>query len=343
MSRQITEDLYKRALAAFRQDPGNILHCAQTVGIARPTAQKLWAGPMTTYMPEGARPIREVLEEEARARHEARLQREADERARAEEEYKRRLELEQEASRMEATALRVARTNTVNGLGALASLAPGVRALAARINRWLETGVDQQGQALDIDPVKGLKVLREFTAAQRDMTLVAQRVIEIHRVQEGLPTATIGMVALGGAATAGGVNMSFEEACQIVAEAQNNVERARRNQLFDAKAQLPPGAVVEGYEEAGLLSARGGKKRRKNVASATSTNEASETQQDNEEQEQNEEREAREERENQETSPSAATSGQSWTLDDRDEDEYDEGDYDEDEEGADDFDPDAQG
>jgi len=234
--RQITEDMYRRALNSFREDPGNILAAARAAGVARATAKKLWQGPISPHMGPWARPCREVIQEEIQAADQQKLARDAEERRLAAEELERRRRLEEEAARIEESALRLGRNNLLGGMGLLATMMPGLKEMVKRVNTQLERGTvtNAAGQtvALEMDPAKALGILSKFATASRDMTFVARQLIDLHRLQEGLPTAIVGVRE----------DMTLDEAEGIMATARQAIERARRQSAMAEAAE--PGAPL---------------------------------------------------------------------------------------------------
>jgi hypothetical protein len=227
-SRQITEDIYNRALDAFRADPGNVLNAARSAGISRPTAKKLWQGPLSLHMAAWARPCRDVVREEAAAQHQEKLRQEAESRKLAAEEHERRKRLEEEAARMEESALRLGRNNLLAGMGLLAQMVPGLKAQAKRLNDQLERGTDANGVPLPVDPEKILRTIGKWATASRDMTLVGKQLIELHRLQDGLPTAIVGLAP---------TDMTLEDAADLLGQAQEALERGRRQGQLDRAAR----------------------------------------------------------------------------------------------------------
>lgn len=231
----LTADHYNAALDSFRLHPGNILKAAQRAGISRPTARKLWSGPLSPSLAQaGLKPCVEVVRAEAIAEQKAQAAREQEERRIAAEELDRHRKLEAEAARMEENAMRLARNNLLGGLGALAQLVPGLKNLSLRLNTMLETGVDANGNAIELKPEQALRIFQRFSVASRDLTLVGKVVIELHRAQEGMGS---------GAGSSIVEPTSLEESRDLLASAQQALERAERQKKLGQESV--PGVELE--------------------------------------------------------------------------------------------------
>jgi len=230
----ITPGEYDLALNSFRQDPGNILAAARASGLNRATIRKLWAGPLPHKLAtDGFEPCRVVVQREAKAEHEAKMALEAEHRALAKAEHERRKRLEEESARMEENMMRLGRNNALGGMTFMASLVPGMKQLAVRLGDQLARGVDRNGQPLDIEPEKALRILQRFGIVTRDLTIVGKQLIELGRHQDGVPTA--------GAIDSSGEPSTIEEARDLLAVTQDAIERADRAEKL--QRSLEPGAA----------------------------------------------------------------------------------------------------
>ena len=261
----ITLDLYTAALNAYRADPGNVLNAARVTGLTRAAAKRLWEGPILSTDPEGITPIRGALRVEADRAHAAAVLRRVEEEAAARAEAERRKRVAEEAASMDEGTLRVARSNSLGALAALAQLVPGITSLSKRVNTALQTGFDASGNAIDINPTKAVRVIRDFAACTKDLVAAAKTLAEIERIKEGLPEHMVGIVPMlntgavaVGATVLGGSGSDIQDAEEVIARALQAVDRAKRNRLAaDATAageEVPTFNGGEGPDDAAELA-----------------------------------------------------------------------------------------
>ena len=270
----ITQSLYDAAATAYRDDPGNVANVARITGLSRAAAKRLWEGPILSTDPEGIVPIRNLLREEGQRQYAAAVLRRVEEETAARLEAERRREVQKEADKMDESTLRVARSNSLGALAALAQLVPGITSLAKRVNAALVSGVDAAGNPVQVDPVKAVRVIKDFSTCTKELVAASKTLAEIERIKEGLPEHMVGIVpmlntgtALVGAAALAGSEDDIGDAQEVIGRAQSALERAKRNQLAaratQAGKELPTFDDEEGAAlEAEVLPAvkRGAKK-----------------------------------------------------------------------------------
>jgi len=234
----ITQDLYDAATTAYRDDPGNVANVARITGLSRAAAKRLWEGPILSTDPKGIVPIRNLLREEAQRQHAAAVLRRVEEETAARLEAERRREVQKEADKMDESTLRVARSNSLGALAALAQLVPGITSLAKRVNAALVSGVDAAGNPVQVDPVRAVRVIKDFSTCTKELVAASKTLAEIERIKEGLPEHMVGIVpmlntgtALVGAAALAGSEDDIGDAQEVIGRAQSALERAKRNQL----------------------------------------------------------------------------------------------------------------
>lgn len=216
-------ETYNKLVESFRKKPGNITQAAQFAGCKWETAKRAWAGPAWRFRPDMP-PIRAFLEGEDKLQREAREAEEARAAAEVEAARRRKEELRQEAQKAEENILRLARSTTLQGIGGLAQMAKGVGLLSKRIGDQLETGLDAQGNPLNIDPLNAINLIRQFGTTLNRFTDAAQALIAIERLREGLPTDLVG-VTVTHDVTLGQVEESLGDAARAL-------DRARRLELI---------------------------------------------------------------------------------------------------------------
>ena len=194
----MTQDKYDKMLESFRIYPGNLQRAADYAGVKWETAKRFYNGPAPGghALPNGWRPIREVLADEGAARAKAREDQEAalaKERERLSKEAEDARRMEEEAKAVDAASLRALRKTTLGGLASLAALTDGITLLARRVGTLLQTGTDAQGKPLDIKPSEALRILQAYSLTVGRLGSVVDTLQAMERVKQGLPTAIMGI------------------------------------------------------------------------------------------------------------------------------------------------------
>lgn len=219
---QYDKDIYDKLVEGFTKFPGNYAKAAIWAGVEVRTAKRYFHGTGKT----GARwpwfkPIEEVIrEKEEAARIEAQRREEvlSAERDRLAEEAKKARALEEEAKSIDDMALRALRKDTLAGLVACATLTDGIQKLAIRIGNQLATGVDAQGNALNIDVSKALRTMRDYSLTVGRLGQIVEVIASMERVKNNLPTAIVGIDVS---------HVTLEDAEREVAFAEKALKRAR--------------------------------------------------------------------------------------------------------------------
>jgi len=234
----VTLAIYEAAVRSYQDDPGNVAECARRTGLTRPTCKRLWEGPILQTDPEGIRPIRQYIRELADEKRARAVQAQVEAEAAARAEAERRKKIAVEAEQIDESTLRMARSNALGALGALAHLVPGITELAKRISRQLVAGVNAQGQPVEVDPLKALRTIKAFSESTKDLVAAAKTLAEIERVKEGLPSTVIGVFPGQGtgqsailASGLGGTGDDVADARDLLAAATASIERAERNKI----------------------------------------------------------------------------------------------------------------
>lgn len=216
-------ETHVKLLDFFRQHPGKIEAAARFVGCSSLFARRCWHGPIRRYKP--ILPIiKDLLRDEAAAQTESKFESDALARAEVEAEFARKRRLQEEANRAEENVLRLARSNVLQGMGSLARMAKGVDGMATRVGALMERGVDAKGNAVEVPPLEALRIIQRFSSSLAQFTTVAESLIAIERLRAGLPTDTLGVTVEH--------NVTIGDAEQMLADASNAIQRAKKNGLI---------------------------------------------------------------------------------------------------------------
>ena len=230
MPRTITKEMYGKAIAYFREHPGDSSGCAKHVGIHYRTARKMWKGPRSLTWP-WMEPVEELLARENSLALTAEEEAAELERLEAAREAQKARAAEQQALAFEEQSLAIARLDIIHGLAAINKLTRGVTKLAAQVGELLEEGKGPDGKPIAYDVGKVLGVLRTYTTSVRGLTAATETLVNLGRIQRNLPTAIVGL----------------DVQAMDVREVGRNVEMANRA-LARARA-LGIETVVEGRGE----------------------------------------------------------------------------------------------
>jgi hypothetical protein len=206
---------YYALVEAFRKHPAQVKRAANAAGIQYRTARKYWDH--GGWCPE-MKPIRDVLERE-------RL-------------HARATLLEQggldpaiiaEKARLQSIAAKVAegqmiehaRGTAASVLGSFLRMAPGIQALADRINEELEKLAKEE----KVNAPYLLGIVRRYIGAFRDLTSASKDIVEMERSHLGEPSKVIGLQLQEVD------DMSLEDCMKEVEAAQAAIERARADAL----------------------------------------------------------------------------------------------------------------
>lgn len=216
----VTQEKYDKMLESFRVYPDNLKRAADRAGVKWETARRFLNGSKQP-LPNGWRPIREVLAEESAAKERTRAAQAAAqeaERNRLAKEAEEARRLEEEAKLVDQASLRTLRKTTLGGLAALAAMNEGITLLAQRVGALLKSGVDAKGNPLDIPPAAALRVLRDYSLTVGRLGAVVDVIASMERVKAGLPTAIMGIDV---------AHVTLEDAEREVEFAKGALERAR--------------------------------------------------------------------------------------------------------------------
>ncbi len=180
----ITQEIYDRLLAAYREVPGNVTRAARMSGCGLMMARRAWeAGwPRLPW----ATPIHSVL---LREQEEAR-----DAVAREHERERERMEAIREGARADAIkarteegmAIRQARANAIGALSVTNKVVAALLKTADSLKAALET-------ATSIDPSKAAQLIERVVRAARQAGELAHRAIVMERLYLGKPTEILGL------------------------------------------------------------------------------------------------------------------------------------------------------
>lgn len=217
----ITQETYDKLAESYRKYPGAIDRAAKYAGVNYKTAKRAWDQGWTRAPSNQFKTIKDLLRDEEQAAQEARSAQEAAatvERERLAREAERARQLEEEAKQVDEASLRALRKDTLAGLVACASLTEGVSMLAKRVNEQLKAGVDKNGNPLDIDATKTLRILRDYALTVGRLGAIVETVHGMERVKQGLPTAIMGIDV---------AHVTLEDAEREVEFAQKALTRAK--------------------------------------------------------------------------------------------------------------------
>jgi hypothetical protein len=210
--RPITKEAWDKLLAYYMVDPGNKKGASIAAGVDWRTARRAWeTGWNRRDKGWDPRPMQDIVAESQEIRDEVkrkadaeRVKEEWNERIRAEEAKqevaKKQVEarqIEEETSRLSIAALRLARSDIVSGLGALAQLTSGITKLAERVNETLKTGKDANGKPFIVSVPDTLTIIQKYASAVGQLVNDVNTVTGIDRVKANLPTSIVGIDVSG--------------------------------------------------------------------------------------------------------------------------------------------------
>lgn len=224
------KEKYETLLSAYRE-LGSHRKVGKKLGISEKTCWKYFHYGNPHY--DWARPLKEVLEDEAKLARE-RLAKDQEFRAlRNREQHveeRMTIELDREAIRRDAIAaraeeaklVRAARSGGLQVLAALLRMGPGVQKISERMSTELALLAAKEG----LNVRQALGVIRSYTLAVREANTAASQAMEMERLYLGEPTEIIGF------ADAGVGEMSLEECQAEIEAAQAAMGRAQANGLI---------------------------------------------------------------------------------------------------------------
>ncbi len=232
--RKMDQATYDKLVEGFTLFPNQFKAAAKHAGVEWRLARRFYTG-------EGARgiapwvPIRDVIIELEKTRMASRVAQDAalaDERERLAEEAEKARKLEEEAGMIDQAALRTLRKDTLAGLVACSALTDGITLLAKRVGAQLASGTDALGKPLHIDVGSTIKVMRDYSLTVGRLAAVVDVIASMKRVEQGLPTAIMGIDI---------AHVTLEDAEREVSFAQDALKRARELGLV-ISPDTPPGS-----------------------------------------------------------------------------------------------------
>ncbi len=227
----ITQEVYDRLLAAYREVPGNVTRASRMSGCGLMMARRAWeAGwPRLPW----AVPIQAVLlheQEEARAA----VAREADRERERQEAIRETARADAIKARTEeGQAVRMARGNAIGILAVTNKVAVGVLKFADVVKAKLETMT-----STDMDPKEAVQLIERAARAARQAGELAHRAVVMERLYLGKPTEILGVST--------DEPFSPEQALEELANAADDRERYLRAQhpgelrVIEGGKSLPP-------------------------------------------------------------------------------------------------------
>lgn len=223
---------YEKILAAFREHPGNYMGAAKVAGVDRRMAKRAY---LTGWPPRNwARPIHEVLAEEQAKAKVAIAERLKREREVADAEAEKSRSAAIEVAQIETQILQGARRNVAAVFGLSAKLVPAMDGLVSYVRELIiDKATNQVKPAADlekagINPDRALRLISAHSLILQRAFNVGFDVIQLRRLNEGLPGAIVGLTP---------VEMTAEQA----ADELENQEEALR--LIKQEAEQRKGQV----------------------------------------------------------------------------------------------------
>lgn len=197
--RIVDQELWDALLAAFREEPGNILRAARLCGVTRPTARRAWETGWPNK-PWAKVSIKDLVDQErdiARSRLEI-----AEERAELEEDREAlAAEADRERSRQQAIKakeeegklVQLARGATLVNLNNMIRVAPSMAKLIERLGTELLVMADKPTWE-NRDRGEASSLLRRFALVVRELNAAGHQAMEMERLFLGEPSQIIGVV-----------------------------------------------------------------------------------------------------------------------------------------------------
>jgi hypothetical protein len=191
--RKLTRGTYDALVEGFRVAPGNASNAARTAACDRRMAARAWASGWRDY--PWARPIRDVLADEARDARAlaARLAREEATRAEADREKARRESVE--ALAQEQQILKAARNDVLAVLVLGAELVPAMRSLAKVVAQACLPGPG--GEPPDVSPSAAMGLLTRHASLVSKGVGAAETILQLSRLDRGASTANVAVAVTG--------------------------------------------------------------------------------------------------------------------------------------------------